>query len=363
MHSFIRGVATLLLASSLVLGACTGDNDPLRLTASIEAFSGTPQVITRGEGVVLRWRAEDALVLDLYAYPGDAMPDDRQAWSCVRDQDDMVCRAPQIPSSSDGWDCDGETCRKSIEDDADGYRMIQLGPENNVMGNYSIWPDSTTTYRLTAEGNVGETATSWLQVVVTEERATRILNFYAYPTPALIGEEVVISYTTEGCDAVDEVSSIPTLTRSEMERSEGSNEVSGSYTWFEANDTRDFYLGCHPAGAVETARIRSHITVPVIQIPEVCERIDLFSVVPSAEVEPGTEIEVSWQVSNANRISGEADPEPEDGFYIGSTRFSGTWRGRIYETTTFTIQAPGECRVATASHTVTVVEPEPEPEE
>lgn len=362
MHVLSRTV-TLLLVSSLALVSCT-DDEP-SMDTSIEAFTGTPQVIRRGESVDLRWRVRDTLLIDLRAYRGSAMPDATQAWSCRLEGRDMVCRAPRIPPSDNGWTCEGDTCRRSVDDDLGQYAHVDLGPEHIPTGNYTVWPDETFTYRLEAQGSGNARSVAWVQVVLNDQPSARIVSFSAWPTPALIGEDVTISYRTEGCDTVDDISvdGDPTLTSAmiregELIEAEGNDHTAGTYTWTEATETHDFYLGCHPAEETdnEDARIRSHITIPVIQQPEICERIDLFSVLPAAEVAPGTEIEVSWQVSNARSVSGEAVPAPSDPFYIGSTRFSGTWRGTIEETTVFTITAVGECHDVTASHEVTVVD-------
>lgn len=356
MQPFSRTLATMLLAASLAVGACSDGNDAPSLNATIEAFTATPQVYMRGEAVELRWRVEDALLLDLQIYRGSAMPDGRQSWSCMREGADMVCTAPQIPGSADGWSCSATDCRKPVDEDMEGYGSIPLNPDQESVGNYIAWVDDTTTFRLQAEGNGGVVATAWVQVVVNDGTGARIVSFHAWPTPALIGEEVTVAYRTEGCDSVDQVSATPMLTSSELVQADGNDNVRGTYAWLEATETRDFYLGCHPEGEVDTARIRSHITVPVIVLPEVCERIDVFTVTPATEVAPGTEVEVRWQVSNADWVRGESSPETTPPFYIGSTRFSGTWTGTVSETTTFNISAEGECRVAAASHTVTVVD-------
>jgi hypothetical protein len=356
MNRLDRVTAIALLSASLALGACASSNEEPRLDASIIAMTATPQVLSRGESVDLRWRVADTLLLTLYSLPGSAMPDDQQAWRCTRERGDMVCTAPAIPATADGWACDGTSCRRSVEDDADGYAPIALTPPVSPAGTYLFWPDETTTYRLDAEGNSGTVAMAWVQVVISDHVGARIVSFHAWPTPALRGEEITISYRTEGCDTVDQVAAEPTLTAAELVPAEGNNNEQGSYTWLAATETRDFYLGCHPADEVETARIRSHITVPVIELPEVCERIDFFDVTPSADVEPGTEIVVEWQVSNAEWVEGGAEPEPEPDFYISSMRFSGRWTGTIAEDTTFSIEAHGRCHGASARHTVNVVD-------
>lgn len=357
MHRLSRLIILAALVGSLSFAACTDPNDEPAIAASIEAFSGVPQVIAQGERVELRWRTTDGLVFELEERVGSVMPDATQAWTCVRESNNMVCTAPSIPSGDDEWTCDGETCRRPIENDADDYRPITVAPTAFPIGSLDVWPDATSTFRISAEGNSGVVAMAWVQVVITSEEQARIVYWTASRSPAIVGESVELHYRTEGCDQID-WSASPSLARGEVTEDDDNNAERGTFTWLAATETRDFYLGCHPTAEEENrdARIRSHITIPVIQMPDLCERIELFQVVPPGPVIPGTSVEVSWVARNATEITGSAEPLPEDGFYVGATSFEGSRTVTIEEETTFTISVEGECGGASVSHTVGIIE-------
>lgn len=365
MQRLYRATVLLGIAGALTVLACVDSNEAPAVVASIDAFSATPQVIMQNERVELRWRVSDSLVFRLSRLNRNAvgeddpwlMPDDTQPWSCMRDGNAMVCDAPDTSSAGDEWSCGDGSCQRSIDDSYE-YINIDVPTTATPSGSYTVWPEITTVYRIEAEGNAGETAMAWLQVVVGSTETARIVSWFATPSPALTGEPVTLEYRTEGCEAVD-YATWPPLGADELELEDGYDEEQGTMIWHEADETRDFYLGCQPVGADDSVRIRSHITVPVIDMPEICERIDYFSVVPAGNVEPGTEITVEWRVSSppATSVGGEAEPQPPDReFRIGSGRFEGNWTGRIYEETTFFVRAFGECMGAQAQHTVTIID-------
>ncbi len=351
---------SVLLATAVVLSAaaCSDPNDVPAVSASIEAFTGTPGVLNQGQRTSLRWRAADALTFQLEELTRSAMPDENQPWNCTREGGSMVCTAPAVPGSASGWDCGGNSCSRPIDDDEEGYRPIVIGATSIPIGSLDVWPDRTSTYRITAQGTGGVEAMAWVQVVVASEGGARIASWTAWPSPAIVGESVTLSYRTEGCDSVDTPGTTPAIPRSELVGDDANDNRRGFYTWTAATTTRDFYFACHPETEEdnEDARIRSHITVPVIQMPDVCERIEVFEAVPSTPVPAGTEVTISWSVANATSVSGEADPEPARAFYVGSARFEGTWTGAVDEETTFTLYADGECGGAVADLTVRMSE-------
>lgn len=365
MHWLTRATVLPALAGILLVFACVDSNEAPAVVASIEAFSATPQVVLQNENVELRWRVSDTLVFRLSRLNRNAvdederwlMPDETQPWVCMRNGNSMECSAPDASASGEGWSCGDGSCSRAM-DDSFNFRTIDTPTTATPIGSYTVWPEITAVYRIEAEGNAGQTATAWVQVVVGSTDSARIVHWHATPSPALAGEPVTLEYQTEGCEGVD-YAAWPPLGEDELEIQDGYTDEEGVLIWHEADETRDFYFGCHPVGADESVRIRSHISVPVIDMPEICERIDYFSVVPAGNVEPGTEITVEWRVSNppATSVGGEAVPQPSDReFRIGSARFEGTWTGRIYEDTTFIIRAFGECQGAQAQHTVSIAE-------
>ena len=351
MHWLCRLTVLFVVAGSLTLTACVESNDIPEVSARVEAFSATPQVLHPGERTDLRWRVTDALVFRLARLNESAMPDATQPWRCHRAGTNMVCTAPNIPESADGWDCSDESCSRAIdEEQEEAYLPIDVTPTTVDAGSFEVWPGVTSTYRIEVEGNTGAIDIAWIQVAVTTAERARILSFTAYPTPAIVGEPVSLFYITEGCDSVQTPTATPPLDAGELVSDDDNTNRNGSFVWQAATETRDFYLSCPDEG------LRSHITIPVIQMPDICEQIERFDVSPTDRVPAGTEVTVSWRVINADSISGSADPEPSRPFYIGSSVFEGTWRGAIEEETTFTISATGECFGVEESQVVEIVE-------
>lgn len=360
MHRVIR--ATVLLAilaplGALAIAACVEPLETPAVAASIEAFTGTPQSLHMSERVVLRWRVENALVFRLEQHLGSVMPDATQAWTCVREGNSMVCTAPVVPASAAGWTCGEGECRRPVTDDAEDYSTIEVPTTATPVGSWEGWPDRTTTYRIVAEGNAGEPAMAWVQAVITYEDEARIDYWFASPTPALVGEVVTFRYHTHKCAQIEPVA-FPYLNDNEFRFEGDYTNEEGTLTWV-ADQDRDFYLGCRPEGGDASAMIRSHITVPVIETPEICERIDRFDVTPAGNINPGDTVRVEWYVNRAyaTSVSGRAEPagttSPE--FRIPTSTLEGFWEGRVNAETTFIIRAYGACNGAEARHTVTMV--------
>lgn len=356
MHRVIRATVLLALLGALAFVSCVEPNEPPAVAASIEAFTGTPQALRMSERVLLRWRVENALVFRLEQHLGSVMPDDTQAWSCLREGDTMVCTAPNLPGSADGWTCGDGACRRPVADDAASYSPIEVPTTATPIGSWEAWPDRTTTYRITAEGTAGQPAMAWIQAVITTQDEARIDYWFASPTPALVGEVVTFQYHTHGCAQIEPVA-FPYLDEDEFWFEGDYTNEEGTLTWV-ADQDRDFYLGCRPEGADESTMIRSHITVPVIETPEICERIDRFDVTPAGNIEPGDTVRVEWSVNRAyaTGITGRGEPagttSPE--FRIPSGTYEGYWEGRVNAETTFIIEVRGECSGAEARHTVTM---------
>jgi hypothetical protein len=360
MHRFLRATVLVAILAAASTVACVDTNDVPAVAATIHAFTGTPQVIHRTERVVLRWHVENAVMFRLEERAGSIMPDATQAWACMREGDTMVCTAPNLPASGDGWTCGDGSCSRAMgEVPDDGFAPIALPTTATPVGSWEVWPDRNTTYRIEAQGTGGQTATAWIQVAITEQDEARILYWFASPSPAPAGESVTFEYRTEGCDQVQAVA-VPELPRQQFDFQEGYDNEQGTLIWESAEQSGDFYLACHPIGADETALIRSHITVPVIETPEICERIDLFEVTPASNIVSGDTVTIEWYVDRnfATSVEGEAEPSgtTDPIFRIGSAIFEGTWSGRVFDETTFIIRAFGECRGAERRHTVTMRE-------
>lgn len=258
----------MLGASLLIFLSCDPDGAALDFSGVDVELRLSPQVIRAGEAVEITWETSSSLETRLDEVGESAFPDATQPWTCRREEELMVCQAPRIPEDANGWDCGPDDCRRPFSNDAAAlYRPRNIGEVTYENGSDLVYPDVTSSYRLCLIIADECHPVAWAQVVVVPEGEARIDVWTAWPSPALRGEPVSLTYVTHGCDAI-ELAAFPPLGSGELTREAGSDDEGGRFFWEEATQSRDFYLGCHPIAEDSSVRIRSRIFVEVVDWDE-----------------------------------------------------------------------------------------------
>ena len=203
-HAWVT-VRVLVVGFCLCAGCGSGTESGQR--ALITSFRAVPGVIKPGEAVELRWTVTGGLLLRMEAMGAGVMPDERQPWVCLQDRGSLACVAPEMPEGAVGWSCEainaGMGCRRALPVDTGAAVPVPLGTQVLPSGSLSTTPDATTVFKLIAEGTADSAAVAWVQVVVSRESTEgRIPLWTAWPSPALPGQDVVLTYRTVRCGAV-----------------------------------------------------------------------------------------------------------------------------------------------------------------
>ncbi|QDG51382.1 hypothetical protein FIV42_11715 [Persicimonas caeni] len=201
-------------------------------------------------------------------------------------------------------------------------------------GEISLQPQQTTTYTLTAEG-LGGPVTETLTVDVAPPVA--ITDFSASPqTDVAPGSDVTLSWTVTGATQIDIEDSAANSVYS-------GTDLTGTVTVTPSAD-ETYTITASNAGSSDTA----DVTVTVLSAPT----INTFGATPDTDVPAGSDVTLSWDVSNAAQV--DIVDDAATSIYSGSDA-TGTVTVNPTADVTYTLTATNANGSDTADVTVTTV--------
>ena len=200
---------------------------------------------------------------------------------------------------------------------ADSVEISSIGFVQQFEGETVVNPTVTTTYTLTATRN-GQIVTATVVITVIN---VRIAYFTADPDTIGLGESSTLSWKVENADSV-EIVGIGAV------QAEGSVAVSPT-------ETTIYTLIASGGGQQVTATVTVHIAVAEI----------LYFNVEPAEIKPGAQARLSWEVVNADSVEITG---------VGPVSLAGNTYVSPTEDTTYTLTAMQGTQVVTATVTVTI---------
>ncbi len=196
----------------------------------------------------------------------------------------------------------------------------------DLTGSMTVTPAQTTTYRIIATGDGGETAAE-TTVTVTDPPPTVEISA-AQPTITL-GETTTLTWTSTHADACT------------IEPGLGTVDPNGSIN-VPPTETTTYTISASGSGGGATAQVTVAVEYPVPVVS--------FSASPSA-IQIGFDATLSWTTTYADTV--QIDPG------IGDVATTGTQEVSPIETTTYTLTAAGPGGTTTQSVTITVTHPAP----